>query len=166
MQTYPSAVEVNIALVRKSLDAINRGDLATLATTVTPDFVRTDLAQAFVTGGPGAGGLSDFIGLIRAAVPDFKMTIVNIFATDDQAAAQIRLTGTHEGEVLGIPGNGGKLDVNGVSLYRFRDGLISGNNQLLDLAGLLRQLQAPALPPAEGTQVVLYGPPADLCVTA
>jgi steroid delta-isomerase-like uncharacterized protein len=160
-----SSVEVNIGLVRKSLDAINRGDLATLASCVTSDFVRTDLAQAFVTDGPGSGDLTDFIGLIRAAVPDFKMTIVNIFATEDQAAAQIKLTGTHEGEVLGIPGNGGKLDVNGISLYHFRDGLINANNQLLDLAGLLRQLQAPAQPPAEPAHVVVYGPPAELCVT-
>jgi steroid delta-isomerase-like uncharacterized protein len=159
-----SSVEANIALVRKALDAINRGDLATLASTVTADFVRTDLAQAFVTDGPGSGDLTDFIGVIRAAVPDFKMTIVDIFATEDQAAAQIKLTGTHVGEVLGVPGNGGHLDFNGVSLYHFRDGLINANSQLLDLAGLLRQLQAPAQPPAEPAHVVVYGPPAELCV--
>jgi len=143
-----SSVENNIAVVRTAIDAINRGDLATLASTVTPDFVRSDLARAFVTDGPGSGDLTDFISTIRVAVPDFQMTIVDIFATDDQAAAHIRLTGTHEGEVLGIPGNGGTIDINGVSLYRFRDGLIQANNQLLDLAGLLRQLQTPAAPVA------------------
>ena len=134
--------EANFAVVRKALDAISRGDLATLATTVTPDFVRTDLGAAFVLEGSGADPLVQFIGTVRAAMPDFAMEVVDIFGADDRVACEIRLTGTHLGSFRGSPPSGRHIEINGVSLYRFRDGLICRNHQLLDVDGMARQLGA------------------------
>lgn len=142
--TARTPAESNIALVRAALDSINRGDMAGLAATVTPDFQRHDLARAFVFDSTGADPLTTFITTVRAAMPDFYMHIDDIFATDDRAAARIRLTGTHQGEFMGTPPTGRRIEINGVSLYRFRDGLICENNQLLDIAGLLRELTAGA----------------------
>ena len=139
-----AGAQSNIEVVRRALDAINRGDLAALATTVTPDFARRDLAQAFVFERAGADSLASFIAMVRGALPDFTMHIVDIFATEDQAAVELRLTGTHLGEILGAPGTGRHIEINGVSLYRFRDGLICENTQLLDLAGLMGQLTGAA----------------------
>lgn len=138
--TATSTAETNMALVRQALDAINRGDLVGLAATVTPDFTRNDLGRGFVLEGTGSDPLTTFIATVRAAMPDFAMHIDEIFGTEERVAAQIRLTGTHLGPFMGAPPSGRAITVNGVSLYRFRDGRICQNNQLLDMAGLVREL--------------------------
>ena len=142
--TEPTPTEAHLAVDRKALDAISRGDLASLASTVTPDFVRTDLGEAFVLEGSGADPLVQFISTVRAAMPDFAMQVVDGFGDDERAAVQIRLTGTHLGEFLGTAPSGRRIEFNGISLYRFRDGLICENHQLLDVAGMLRELTGQA----------------------
>lgn len=147
-----SQAERNVAQVREALDAINTGDMARLGATVTPDFRRNDLARAFVLDGNGSDPLTAFITTVRAALPDFHMGVVDIFATADQAAVLLRLTGTHAGEFMGNPPSGRHIEISGVSLYRFRDGLICENTQLLDIAGLMRELgAAPAAGAAAAT---------------
>ena len=142
--TSTSVFDQNMALVRAALDAINRGDMAGLAATVTSDFARNDLAQAFVLDSSGADPLTSFITMVRTALPDFRMDITDQFGSEDRVAIQIRLSGTHLGEFMGIPGTGRQVVINGVSFYRFRDGLICENTQLLDMAGLFRALTAQA----------------------
>lgn len=137
--------EANLEMVHRAIDAISRGDLEALAATVTQDYVRDDLAAAFVPA-PGADALTSFISAVRAAMPDFTMTITDAFATEDRVAAQLRLSGTHVGELLGAAPTGRHVEINGVSLYRLRDGLIHVNAQLIDLAGLMRQLTSQPQP--------------------
>jgi steroid delta-isomerase-like uncharacterized protein len=128
--------------VRTALDAISRGDFPTLASTVTADFARNDLGETFVLEGSGADPLVQFIATVRAAMPDFAMEVVDGFGDDERVAVQIRLTGTHLGEFMGTPPSGRRIEINGISLYRFRDGLISENRQLLDVARMMRELTA------------------------
>jgi steroid delta-isomerase-like uncharacterized protein len=142
--TEQTPFEAHLAVVRKALDAISRGDFPSLASTVTPDFVRTDLGEAFVLEGSGADPLVQFIATVRAAMPDFAMEVVDGFGNDERAAVQIRLTGTHLGEFRGTPPTGRRIEFNGISLYRFRDGLICENHQLLDVARMMRELTAGA----------------------
>jgi steroid delta-isomerase-like uncharacterized protein len=133
-------VDANIAMVHRAVAAMSSGDLDGLAAAVTDDYVRDDLAQAFTA--DGSDSLTTFIATIRAALPDFTMEIMDIFGAGDRVAAQLRFSGTHKGEFLGAPPTGRRVAINGVSLYRFRDGLIHVNTQLLDMAGLMRQLTA------------------------
>lgn len=137
-------IDANIAMVRRALAAISSGDLEALAATVTHDYVRDDLADAFEA--DSSDSLMTFITTIRAALPDFTMEATDIFGADDRIAAQLRLSGTHEGEFLGAPPTGRHVAINGISLFRFRDGRIHVNTQLIDLAGLMRQLTAQPAP--------------------
>lgn len=139
-----SRTEENIQVVRAALDAINRGDMAALAATVTPDYIRDDLAGAFfLDGAGGAEALAAFITTLRTALPDFSFEIADIFGNDERVAVQFRLTGTHLGPYLTLPPTGRAISINGVGHYRFRDGRIWVNTQLLDMAGLMRQLGVP-----------------------
>jgi len=138
--TEQNRTEANLAVVRKALDAISRGDFPSLASTVTPDFARQDLGETFVLEGSGADPLIQFIVTVRTAMPDFTMRVVDGFGDDDRVAVQIRLTGTHLGEFMGSPPSGRRIEINGISLYRFRDGLICENRQLLDVARMTREL--------------------------
>ena len=140
--TEQTRTKANLDLVRKALDAISRGDFPSLTSTVTPDFARNDLGETFVLEGSGADPLVQFIATVRAAMPDFAMEVVDGFGGDDRIAVQIRLTGTHLGDFMGSPPTGRRIEINGISLYRFRDGLICENRQLLDVARMMRELTA------------------------
>ena len=142
--TSQNDVEANIEMVRRAIAAISAGDLQALVATTTHDYIRDDLADAFTA--DSADSLTTFITMIRAALPDFRMEITDIFGADDRVAAQLRLSGTHEGEFLGAPPTGRHVAINGISHYRFRDGRIHINTQLIDMAGLMRQLTAQPAP--------------------
>ncbi len=98
----------------------------------------------------GAQALAQWFRELFAAVPDFRMEIVNAF--DDgqrQATVQWRAGGTFTGgPFLGIEANGRRLDIRGVDVMRFdADGRIEENTIYYDGAEFARQVGM--LPPRD-----------------
>ena len=130
--------------VRAAIDAINDRTLRARAEELLdPSIVRHDLVQLFPDS-QGASGGSDFVGMIIAAMPDFRLDIKDIFGAGDRAAVRLRMTGTHTGEpLLGRPPTGKKLSANAVFIYRVQGGRVAEAWQMVDglaffrLAGLL-----------------------------
>jgi steroid delta-isomerase-like uncharacterized protein len=91
----------------------------------------------------GATALAQWFGELFAAMPDFRMEIVNAFDDGDrQATVQWRSTGTFTGSpFLGIEANGKRLEIDGVDVIRFdSDGKIDENTIYYDGAEFARQL--------------------------
>lgn len=64
-------------------------------------------------------------------------------------ALRFALTGTHVGELFGAAGTGRTLEVEGITLVRFVDGLVAERWNRLDDMALLTQLGAlPVAAPA------------------
>jgi C-1 hydroxylase len=132
------------AAVRGAIDAINdRALRARAEELLDPSIVRHDLVQLFPDS-TGTSGGSDFVEMIIAAMPDFRLDIEDIFGTGDRAAVRLRMTGTHTGEpLLGCPATGKELSANAVFIYRLVGGRIAEAWQMVDglaffrLAGLL-----------------------------
>ena len=61
-------------------------------------------------------------------------------ATDDQAAARLRYTGTHTGPLLGIPATGRHFEYDGAAFFVAARGRLISAWVLGDLTGLGRQL--------------------------
>ena len=99
----------------------------------------------------GTGALIEWFRELFAAVPDFKMEVVNVFDDGDrQATLQWRATGTLTGgsPFLGIEPNGRRVDFPGVDVMRFdADGRIDENTVYYDGAEFARQLGM--LPPRD-----------------
>jgi predicted ester cyclase len=132
------------AAARGAIDAINDRVLRARAKELLdPSIVRHDLVQLFPDS-TGTSGGSDFVDMIIAAMPDFRLDIEDIFGIGDRAAVRLRMTGTHTGEpLLGRPATGKQLTANAVFIYRFNGGRIAEAWQMVDglaffrLAGLL-----------------------------
>ena len=60
----------------------------------------------------------------------------------DTAAVRFRLTGTHGGELMGVPPSGNDVDVPGQSFIRVSDGKIVERIQAIDMLTLLQQIGA------------------------
>lgn len=136
----------NVALLRKAVAAVNAGTLAQIAPEIlAPEFVRHDLAGAF-PGVEGISGASDFVGLLRTAMPDLRYEIADVFSAGDRVALRVVMRGTHLGELLGAAPTGNVIEINEVNIYRILEGKIAETWQLPDYAGLLRQLGISSLP--------------------
>ncbi|MBI4285340.1 MAG: ester cyclase [Chloroflexi bacterium] len=133
------SAEENIAIIRRMVDAVNARDFVALRSGAHPEFKRHDLAGALPEVS-GATGAADLIQLLLRALPDLHIDIKQVFATEDRIALHQFSTGTHQGELFGIPGTGKRIEINGVNLYRIKDGKIAETWQLLDVWGLMRQL--------------------------
>jgi steroid delta-isomerase-like uncharacterized protein len=133
--------ETNVATIVAAYDAIAKADMAALAATLAPGFERHDLGA---TVGAGTGDeLLDFIAALKSAMPDFTISVDKAITTeDDHVAILLRMSGTHEGPILGHEPTGRFIQIWGMSIYRMVDGLIKDNWQLLDTHGLMNQLQA------------------------
>lgn len=77
--------------------------------------------------------------------PDLHVTIDDIFAAGEKVAVRTTFTGTHHGEVLGIPASHGKVTFTAIILVRIVDGRIAEAWNSFDQYGLLRQLGLPEI---------------------
>ena len=82
----------------------------------------------------------EFIRGYHETFPDLRFDIEGMIAEDDTVAFWGRASGTHEGEFMGIPPTGNRIDVMGINVVRIEDGRIAERWANLDLFGMLRQL--------------------------
>jgi steroid delta-isomerase-like uncharacterized protein len=135
------SAEQNIEIIRKSVQAQNARKFDVFTSMVTPSFVRHELAHMF-GGQRGQQELDDLLQAIYKVLPDFQNTIVDVFATENRGAAHFSISGTHRGEILGVPPTGKTVAFHAITLYRYEKGKIAEVWPLIDVAGFLRQIGA------------------------
>ena len=72
--------------------------------------------------------------------PDWTMTFEEPCVDDQRAMVVCRITGTQQGEFMGLPGTGKRLEFDCVLCVDFSDGLIVRERRIYDFTGLLIQL--------------------------
>ena len=138
MTTQQSA---NVALVRSSLDAFNRGDLDACAALLSPGFMMT---MAGVPSRQGPDVWRQGAEIIKRGFPDLHAHIDDVVAEGDQVALRLTFRGTHQGEFLGLPATGRTIEYVSYEFYRIADGLFTEEWICSDLATLQSQLTADA----------------------
>lgn len=83
-----------------------------------------------------------YIERFRRAFPDGKIEVEDLIFADDTVVARYTWTGTHEGELMGIPPTGNEVEVGAVAITRFEDEQILEQWIYGDVYGLLQQLEA------------------------
>jgi steroid delta-isomerase-like uncharacterized protein len=134
--------EEDMATVRRFVEeVINGGNLDLADELVAPDHVNHDPTAPET--GEGPEGIKELIGAYRSAFPDLHFEIGEMFASGDgRVAHRWIMTGTHEGEMMGIEPTGRRVEVMGVEINHVRDGRISASYTVSDAASLMRQLGA------------------------
>ena len=61
----------------------------------------------------GRGEITQNYKRWNTAFPDFEIMVDDIVAEDDQAAVFFRLAGTHQGDFLGLPATGKRIEFRG-----------------------------------------------------
>ena len=111
-----------------------------------------DITVSFpVLGEPvrGAEAFKHLLAQFHAAFPDAEMSVEEQIAEEDKVATRWWFSGTHRGEVLGIPPTGKSVAVTGISIYHLAGGRVTDDRGEDDALGLMRQLgMVPAPAPA------------------
>ena len=104
------------ATMQRAYDLINARDLDGFGDLLSDDFVEhEDLSGLPQT----KEGVKEFFRANYAAFPDLRFEADDIIASGDRVAARFRMTGTNDGEFMGMPATGKKVDAQGVDIVRF-----------------------------------------------
>lgn len=125
-------------LVQRFYDeAWNANNLDVYDELVAEDFVDH---QALPGLPPGREGFKQLNAMFRSAFPDVRVDVDAHAAEGDRVACRWTSTGTHQGDLFGIPPTGRKVTVSATVIYRIEDGRLAEGWISRDDVGMMRQL--------------------------
>lgn len=130
----------NSAVVNRFIEGgINLGKIDSIA-----QFVWEDVVEQVPLPGQGSGleGLKDVLRGMRSAFPDLHFSVEEQIAEGDKVLTRFEWTGTHRSDFLGIPATGRSEKFWGMVLDRLLDGRIKDTRIIMDIFGLMMQLDA------------------------
>ena len=130
------SVEENKALVRRAHEEGNKGNM--------PVYYELHGGNLVFHQPDGQElGLEAFKQLFTAmstAFPDLHITVEDVIAEGDKVVARYTWTGTHKGELGGIPPTGRQVTVHGTEVLRIVGGKLVEAWDEVDYLGLMQQL--------------------------
>jgi steroid delta-isomerase-like uncharacterized protein len=126
--------------MRGAYERINAGDLDGFAALLSEDFVEHE-------GGPGLPptreGTLAFFKMMQGAFPDMQMSVDDLIAGTSKTVARVTFTGTHQGDFMGVPPSGKRVDVQIIDIMRFDNaGLVCEHWGVADMMSLMQQIGA------------------------
>ena len=133
------SAEENKALARRVLEEMfNKGNLDVADDLLAPDYVDHDPAMPEDIHGPE--GFKEYVGAYRSAFYDLHPEIEEQIAEGDLVATRWTGTGTHDGELAGIPPTGKRVTLPGMEIVRISGGKLVEGWEGYDSMNLMRQL--------------------------
>ena len=131
-----------INLLKENIEAFNAGDTNRFGGTLAEDGVYDEKGTQ-----RRVSGKTEIVNTTfgwRQAFPDAKGTIQNIFASGNQAVAEILWEGTHTGDLPGpggtIPATGKRIKVPASMLVTAEGGKLKETHHYFDMMTMLQQL--------------------------
>jgi steroid delta-isomerase-like uncharacterized protein len=106
------------------------------------EFLHPDI-ELHLPGGEVVNGLAAYRAVtdaVLSAMPDCRVILDDVFATDDRVVCRWRLRGTHAGELYGYAPSGKVIEYPGISLWEFEDGRARRGWSMPDLATAMTAL--------------------------
>jgi steroid delta-isomerase-like uncharacterized protein len=115
-------------------EAINTGRVDLLEKFVAPDYV--EHSEGF----RGVEPFQQQITAFRAAFPDLHVSIDDLLTDGDRFASRTTVTGTHTGDLMGMPATGKQISVEAVDIGRIENGQAKERWGGLNMYAMLTQL--------------------------
>ena len=142
--------EGNKELARRFMDEVwNKGNLGFIDQVTSSNFVSHDPASP-ENSGSGVESVRRFAEMYRSAFPDIQMTVEDVIAEGDKVVTRWTVRATHQGELLGIPPSGNRVEVTGISIDRLEGNKFVETWSNYDTLGMMQQIGA--MPSAEQVQ--------------
>jgi steroid delta-isomerase-like uncharacterized protein len=130
----------NAATMQRAYDLLNKGDVDGFGALLADGFVEHDTMPGLT---PTKEGVLELFRGYLASFPDFHMEVEEILPSGDKAVARATVTGTQDGEFMGLPPSGRSVSVQLIDIMRFDDaGLVREHWGVADMLSLLQQVGA------------------------
>ena len=125
-------------VARQFFDRINEGDAAAIVAMLAEDFVEHEEMPGLT---PGRDGVGELFAMFRAAFPDVRWEPEDVLAAGDKLTVRARVTGTNDGEFMGMAPTGKRVSVQLIDIVRIGvDGRIAEQWGVFDMFALMHQL--------------------------
>jgi steroid delta-isomerase-like uncharacterized protein len=130
-------VEINKALYRRVLQAINQSNYTAL-----DDLMATDLIDHNPIPGQGAGlaGFKQWMASAHTTFPDLHGTLEDLIAEKDRVVGYVTWRGTQQAEFAGVAATGKSVTFQVIHIVRIANDQIAEWWGVADIMGLVRQL--------------------------
>jgi steroid delta-isomerase-like uncharacterized protein len=116
----------------------NQGNLGLVDELYTTDYMLHDPQSPDFPGGQAA--FKQFVTNLRTGFPDIHVMIEDMLAEGDKVVWRWTITGTHTGDLMGIPATGRPVSITGIVLSRFAQSKWAEDYVNWDTLGMLQQL--------------------------
>jgi predicted ester cyclase len=121
-------------------EVIEGGNLDLVEELVSDDFIDHNPMPGQ---SPSKDGVGFFVNTMRAAFPDLKAKTTEPALVDGNLEAQyVVLTGTHQGELMGVAPTGRSVEFSGVDIIRVEAGKVAEHWGATDTMTLMEQIGA------------------------
>ena len=135
--------------INRLYDLINAGDIDGFGRLLADDFVEREEIPGLP---PTKDGVVQYFRIMLAAFPDMRMDVQDLFASGEKAVARLQISGTHQGEFMGIPATGKPVSVNLIDITRFGDdGLAREHWGVVDMLAMMQQIGVIPAPGQNGS---------------
>jgi steroid delta-isomerase-like uncharacterized protein len=135
-QSAHAGADDNVRSARRVfLEGMAAGNFAGTAELYSPDFVAHGASARYTLEQDLAATRS-----WRAAMPDLKVSVERTVADRDMVAVHWQVIGTNTVAAGGMPGNGDRIGIEGMTFFRFVHGRIAEEWTVLDIATLRKDL--------------------------
>jgi steroid delta-isomerase-like uncharacterized protein len=118
--------------------AWNGGDLDVIDELFSEDYVGHDAPNPEPV--HGTEGMKNFLRMYHAAFSDANINLDDVLVDGDKVVTRWTGTGTHDGDLFGIPPTGTSVKFTGIRIFRVADGKIVEGWVNWDMFGLMKQL--------------------------
>jgi steroid delta-isomerase-like uncharacterized protein len=112
-------------------------DLSDLAEFIAPDFVSHSMPPGISS---DIAGIRQWVGIFHTAFPDMGGGVEQVVAEGNKVVVRFIGTGTHQGDLFGIPPTGKPIKSTGINIFRIEAGKIVEHWNNADDLGVLQQL--------------------------
>jgi len=130
--------EQNEALIRHRYEEINKGNTEILKEVFAPEY-----GLYHPSNSPKPRAREESIEALKMAFrvsPDSNYGIEELYAVGDRVIVRFVITGTHEGDLPGLPATGNKFEYSAIVIARIENGKIIEEKIEFDLLGFMQQL--------------------------
>jgi steroid delta-isomerase-like uncharacterized protein len=131
-----NASEESKAIAREFLRMFELGDPSMADKIVASDYYNHDAADPSL----GLEGVKAFVTTFKNAMPDAQVDIVHQVAEGDRVVSRYTWSGTHQGELFGVPAAGKHVSWTQTTTFRIADGKIREAWTNWDQWGVMQQL--------------------------
>ena len=130
--------EENKSIARRFVQVWGKGELDIIDELASPTL--SVYYPVFPQQAKGGAAFKQELTGFRSTFTDVDIHIEEEIAEGDKVVLRWSLSGTHQGNLFGIPGTGKRIEWTGITIYRIADGKVVEERGEEDFLSILRQI--------------------------